>query len=414
MRKGLRAILGLCTLALTAMPALAQESAAAVLGPPTEINVRFTPDAACPSRIWGNVDYLLWWYRSGPLTAPLVTSGSDLDQFPTVIGQPGTNVLFGGSDLTFGGVNGLRFSGGFNFDCDGRWGIEAGALVMERSPIAYQVASDGAGVPTLGRPFVRLQSGAENSLLISSALFAVAGDVAIAASSRLEGWEVNLAANSETDRARCRWLIGYRNLNLYESTGIQQNVSDISGGFSVLAFQGNQVSAPSSLAIVDSFHASNRFHGGQIGGRFDWDLGRFSVNVLGKIGLGSTRQVVSIDGNTAVLTPGADSISAPGGLLAQTSNIGRYSRDVFTVVPEVNLNFGYRLTNAAQLRVGYSFLYWSSVVRPGDAIDRTVNSSLINADQRFGSEPGASRPAFAFRGSDFWAHGFNFGLEFRY
>jgi hypothetical protein len=41
-----------------------------------------------------------------------------------------------------------------------------------------------------------------------------------------------------------------------------------------------------------------------------------------------------------------------------------------------------------------------------------VNSSQLPAHT--GSFVGPPRPAFGFRDTDFWAHGVNFGVEFKY
>jgi hypothetical protein len=86
-------------------------------------------------------------------------------------------------------------------------------------------------------------------------------------------------------------------------------------------------------------------------------------------------------------------------------------RDTFTVVPELGLNIGYQLTNHIRAFVGYNFLYWSSVVRPGDQIDPRVNTNLIPPPI---STAGPAVPAFAFHGSDFWAQGITLGVEFRW
>jgi hypothetical protein len=101
----------------------------------------------------------------------------------------------------------------------------------------------------------------------------------------------------------------------------------------------------------------------------------------------------------------------PFGQLAMPSNIGRWERDVFTVVPEVGLNIGYQLTCHVRAMVGYTFLYTSRVVRPGNLIDVGINPLAQS-----GAAPvfGPSRPAFPGTDSDFWAQGLNFGLEFRY
>jgi hypothetical protein len=129
--------------------------------------------------------------------------------------------------------------------------------------------------------------------------------------------------------------------------------------------------------------------------------------LITKVALGPTQQMVNIQGSTLV----NGTTRLEGGLLALSSNIGHYSRDVFTVVPEVGLNLGYQLTDHLRLFVGYNFLYWSSVVRPGNTVQRAINPNLLPGSTVMG---GPDRPAFAFRGSDFWAQGVSFGLEFRY
>jgi len=47
-------------------------------------------------------------------------------------------------------------------------------------------------------------------------------------------------------------------------------------------------------------------------------------------------------------------------------------------------------------------------------LDRGINQTLIPTHQNFGTGPSDGRPAFAFRESDFWAQGINFGLEFNF
>ena len=86
------------------------------------------------------------------------------------------------------------------------------------------------------------------------------------------------------------------------------------------------------------------------------------------------------------------------------------------MVPEAALNVGYRLTNWASLVAGYTFLYASNVARPGEQIDRTVNTT--QSPSFGGPVPtrlvGAARPRFQFEGSDFWAHGPSFGVALKF
>jgi hypothetical protein len=58
------------------------------------------------------------------------------------------------------------------------------------------------------------------------------------------------------------------------------------------------------------------------------------------------------------------------------------------------------------------------VVRPGEQIDRVINAGQSPLYETPATPPGLqggpARPTVVFRGTDFWAQGINFGLEFRY
>ncbi|MCI0682644.1 MAG: BBP7 family outer membrane beta-barrel protein [Gemmataceae bacterium] len=159
--------------------------------------------------------------------------------------------------------------------------------------------------------------------------------------------------------------------------------------------------------IDEGFSASNDFHGGQIGVIAEWARCRTFVRLVGKVALGGNSRTVTINGVTRVdgLAP------ETGGFLALPSNIGRYTSTEFAVVPEVGLTLGYQLTPRLRVMMGYSFLYWTNVARPGDQIDLAVNTSQPPLGNGL---VGQARPASSFGDSDFWAHGLSFGFEFRY
>ena len=62
----------------------------------------------------------------------------------------------------------------------------------------------------------------------------------------------------------------------------------------------------------------------------------------------------------------------PYGTFAMPANEGRFSRDNFAVVPEVQLKLGYAITPNTRLTIGYDALYDSNVIRPGDQISHNV------------------------------------------
>ena len=146
-------------------------------------------------------------------------------------------------------------------------------------------------------------------------------------------------------------------------------------------------------------------------------LGQDLMKAFGDGTTGITHQELDIEGSQTRLVPGALPAVFNGGLLALNSNIGDRSRDVFSVVPEVGLTVGYQLTDHLKTFVGYNFLYWSNVIRPGDQIDTTID---VNRVPRFVPpgitvpDAGQIRPAVLFKETDFWAHGITAGFEYRW
>ena len=65
------------------------------------------------------------------------------------------------------------------------------------------------------------------------------------------------------------------------------------------------------------------------------DVVRWSLDLRTTVALGSTHQRLTIDGSQVRTLPGQAPLVFRGGLLALDSNIGTFSRDRFSVVPEV-------------------------------------------------------------------------------
>jgi hypothetical protein len=253
---------------------------------------------------------------------------------------------------------------------------------------------------------VNAVTGAESAVVLS-APGVQAGAARVSALSRLWGGEAN--ARLELCRScllHLDLLGGFRylevddGLNFTTRTAFAPDLAGLGG---------------SSVVTSDRFGGRNTFYGGQVGMEAELHYGRFFVDLYGKVAFGEMHQVITINGTTVVTGSTGLSTALPGGLLALPSNSGRFSREAFAVVPEFGLNFGAQLTTHLRARVGYTFLYLSDVVRGGDQIDRTVN--LTQRPGLFGTPGGLvgpARPVFDFRDTDFWAQGFNAGLEFRY
>ncbi len=119
-----------------------------------------------------------------------------------------------------------------------------------------------------------------------------------------------------------------------------------------------------------------------------------------------------------IVPPGAEDGGATemvGDLLALSTNIGHYDSNAFAWAPQLALTFGYQLSPNLSVKLGYSGLFLSRVMRPNDAIDLGVNEMYIPDPTDPGLVPtGPLRPAFAFNDTTYWAQGFNLGLDYRW
>jgi hypothetical protein len=327
---------------------------------------------------------------------PLVTTGSLNDNFPGAIGQPGTHLLFGNSTNGVSGRSGIRAMIGYWLNDDHTLGVELGGFALGSQNSTFSATSFGS--PPLFRPFIDAATGAQTiePVAIPNVL---AGNVTVRTSSSFNGAEANLRSNLWCGcNGYIDGLVGFHYLGLTESLTVSEDLTVLlpgGGGF----------------VIVDRFATQNRFYGTQVGAYGEYRWGDFSVGVKGTIALGPTEQIVDVTGSTRI-TGGSAPGSFPGGLLTQRTNIGRHTRDVFGVVPEIGVNLGYQFTDHLRAYVGYNFIYWNNVVRPGSQVDQRVNTNLIPPP--VSGAGGPQQPAFAFHSADFWAQGLTLGLEFRY
>ena len=356
-----------------------------------------------PERFWFDTEFMLWRIKGANLP-PLVTTGASTDPLPGALGSPNTKVLFGGPVLDFQDRSGGRFTLGWWPSDEQPWGVQATYFFLAGRAVDQTFASPGN--PVLAVPFFNPTTGAQDAAVVTYPGYA-GGHIAVDIPSFLQSIEGNLTANLwHTEHVRVEALVGFRYLNLNEGVYLQQvsNVSLAPQFAGMFPYDGN------TITISDRFDTRNSFYGGQVGLQTEFDYKRFSFTVVTKVALGDSHEQVSTDGSTNINTHPATLTNA--GMFAVGTNSGQFSRNRFAAVPELGLNLGFQLTNAIKVSAGYSFLYWSSVARPGDQIDTVVNPNLISN----ASGPGAGplRPAFLAHYGDFFAHGVNLSFEFRY
>jgi hypothetical protein len=368
----------------------------------------------CPEDfIWAEAEYLVWWVKNGPVATPLFTTGSVTDPVPGALGQPNTTVLLGDNGFDFKTFSGFRVSAGFWANCDHTVGFDASGFALERRVSGFTANSDLVGRPLIARPFTDAITSIPSATVVAAPGLFV-GRVASAADSKLWGVEGNFRTCAYRD-CNGGWdlLAGFRYADLGESLAIGDQSTSLAG--STLTFANTQFQGPGNVVTqVDAFTAHNQFYGGQIGATADYRWGHAFVAVMGKLAIGDNHETVTISGVSMLNPQGGAAQTVNSGLLAVTSNIGSAEHDQFAVIPELRLRLGYQFNHYLSAYMGYTLMYWSDVVRPGNQIDSVVNPTLLVTDPRFGQALGAPRPAPRFDRSDFWAQGLDFGIAVSY
>lgn len=407
--------------------------------------------ASIGPRAYLHGEYLLWWF-DGMDTPPLVTTSNAADG--GVLPNPGQNdnpttiILYGDNPLLEDPRSGFRIELGVWLDDDHKQAIEGDYLFLGKLEETFS-ASGQDGNPIISRPFFDFfpVSGGppqENAEEVSSDR--LDGTVTVYSSSEFQGAGIRFRHNlcrscwgdpgcgscvdcglgvdpcagpigrgsicgaGGSEQRYIDFLVGLRWYQLSERLRINEDLVVDAGD----ATPPDATNDGTQILVMDQFDTENNFIGGELG--YDWGISRYrwSANLLTKVALGNTRQKVAISGFTQTIPPDVDPAPAAeeGGLLTQSSNIGQYERDRFSMIPEVNFTLGYQLTQNLKFRIGYTVMYWTNVVRPGDQIDREINSTLLPGTDPEDVEPIPLRPLFTFNDTNLLIQGLNIGGEY--
>lgn len=379
-------------------------------------------------------EYLLWWMTEARTPVLLTAGPPRLLPNGGVIGgflnDPATQVLFGPGDTDIGLRDGGRFTLGMWFTEARTFGVEGNFWFLGSR--GYQFATNNFLNPglVLTRPVFALNPDPSGGLLglpgPFGELVAVPGlfngAANIVGNSYIYGTEANLlfskcACPSPCDvpvPLRTEWFVGYRHVGLDESIEITEDITFLGAASSFPS--GAAVDIPGTRTlVVDRFQVQNRFNGGQLGVRRIRQFDRWMSEVRASVAFGVTHQILDIQGIAVRNIPGRPTTFTPGGLLALPSNIGRSSRNQFSIVPELTLNVGYQLSDNLRLFAGYNLLYWTNVLRATEQIDTTIDVTLAPLVPPGSFTPaGQNRPARLWQNADVFLHGINLGAELRW
>jgi hypothetical protein len=350
----------------------------------------------CDSRWWVDADFLLWWIEGNQVPALLTTSPQQTPREEAgVLGQPGTSILFGDAGIDEDYRQGFRLTLGTWLDECREWGVEGHYFFVGGAGGGY--ATESVGDPILARPFFNAAIDAQDSQLVAFPGF-VEGQFRIDTSSDVNSAGVLLRRTVLRGcEGQVALLGGYRYFRFRERLRIDESLTIVD--------ETGLIDFGTTLDVRDDFSVQNDFHGGEIGLAAELRRGRWSLDLLTKLGLGAVRRQLNISGMTVVTVPDAPSFSQNTGMLTRASNIGPYSDTGFAFLPELGVNVGYCLTPSLTVRGGYSLLWFSDALRTGSQVDLAVGDSGV---------PGAVlHPQASMATTSAWMQGVHLGIEWR-
>ena len=369
----------------------------AVFAQTTPPTLALTDSALTPGQIAVGAEALLWRFKSSPTPVPLVTDG--------YLGEPNTRVLLGGGSVDTGANPGLRITAGYGLTA--RSALEANVFyILPRSTHAGIASTGKLGSTDLVIPFIDAFTNHESITEISLAPI-YKGSARVDFTNSLLGAEMNGTwALAPAGSWQLDYISGLRFLRLNERYSVSTESSY------------NRPLPQDIWLTTDRFETTNNFYGVQGGIRARIDRGQFFAAGTVKFALGAMVQSVNISGSlvTNDYTGFGATVTYPGAYFALPTNIGNYSRTAFSVVPEVALNAGYRITPAATIVLGYSFLHASNVVRPGNQLSRRINwtQTTAHTENPNAQLSGPALPTFQFNRSALWVQGVSLGLTVRF
>lgn len=363
----------------------------------------------CCEGFFGNADYLYWKIESSPESVPLVIQGPALAVPQPVLGSPDTAVVLGGNDIDTGWRSGGRFALGYWLDCNHCFGAEVGYFFMPATSKKYTAASDGSSnSPLLLVPFYNVVAAAEDSTAIASPLLHFGTTATLKLVNEMQGVEFNALTTLPfcPDAGKLTGQAGFRYWNFNEH----------------LTFATSSPYLPPHPADTyqtkDKFSTENNFYGGQLGLVWEGNCGGLTMTAKCKVALGMMCEKLTIHGH--LLTNDYDDFSAilaySGGYFALPTNIGKHRQTKFAAIPELTFDFGYRLLDCMQLKLGYTVMYVSQVLWAGKQLDRHINPT--QATTYTNALPpllvGQPSPKARLKTESLWVQGLNAGVQFNF
>lgn len=370
-------------------------------------------DLPCECSCWADVQYLHWQHKKAPKIVPLVFTGIFDSNVTPTLKTAGTRIVLGGRSIEDNGKSGIKATIGFNLWGDPTYSTDASYTYVGRKTTTNSIQSNDFPngsvnlLPNsyLAIPFFDVSTGKESSVYLAKPGSFV-GKAKLKVENWMQGfdWNIKMLLDSFDCNFQMHGLLGFRFWNFNDKLKFTT--------------QSPNSTIPDIFTTVDQFTTYNMFYGGQIGFDARYTYNHFFCSASVKVALGGMNEKLKIIGDLFTndfnaLGPVQEYV---GGYFAQMSNIGNYSKTKFAYIPEVNLNCGYQICENLDFNFGYTFLYVSKIFWAEDQIDSNINSTqsvaITGSDSTTFS--GVPSPRALLKSKDFWIHGVNVGLQYRF
>ncbi|MDA8562048.1 BBP7 family outer membrane beta-barrel protein [Gammaproteobacteria bacterium] len=359
------------------------------------------------SRVWAGLEFMSMWEKYGPISTALVSQNFDYNS-KAILGEPGTSIIYGdgaGTNFDYGNISGGKLILGVWLDdyCD--YGLEFNGFWLEKEFTNYDTFGPGGQFPVVAIPFFDTISAAESSssILVDSGS---SNYIDVNTSSQLWGADLNLIYNlSNAISYPVKTFIGFRFISLNETLAIKNNYFDTT----------SIAPALSTLFYRDDLQTQNNFYGLQFGlsSKILMNQG-LTLEIIGKLAIGENAEKIDVSGLTQSTNDafGVTSQTINSGIFSQQCNSGSYTKNIFTVLPELQIKLGYLATNNVRPYISYDIIYMNNVVRPGDQLDRNINTTEnpgLSGSTTITGQLSPGKPKF--NNSSFWIQGATIGFE---
>jgi hypothetical protein len=352
--------------------------------------------------LYAEVDSLLRWFKPVCASVPVVAIGNPQASVPGALGQPGTQVVIGGSPphkFEFPPTPGAQVTLGWDRG-DGAVGLKISGFLMEQAANGQHFTAFPNGSPNTYLPY-QAPDNSFQALPFTVPGLVTGGSVAVG-STKVWGVESDLTMPFPVDRGAHAFygtfLVGGRYLDLTDRVRITNAL--------------RRVADPSAFALgADQFSTHNQFAGPQVGTELGLGWGSWSVELTNKLAAGLTRQLRNIEGSPLLTASEVSPQLVPGPLLALPSNVSRETARRVTLVPEIGIHSRLALTPWCSVSLGYTLLYWNKILCPGDQMSPLSNVTQVPFH---GPVAGSLDPKPLFLHTDCFAQGLDFGIQFRY